>query len=911
MFRVKFAKLLVISTIAVVALLAIRQVWSATNPSGADLSTLASRSGPQKPLQTAVAEDAAGRVVVKFMDEASVRLRSDRLISLTGFDVIEADSHLRTYYTNGQLRSLFSKFDETRLTRDRELLQLKSGQRLSDLAGYYVVETSSASEAASLIDRLNALKIVEIAYFEPNPEEAADIDPPTPDYQTFQDYREAAPDGVDADFANSLPGGDGTGVKIIDIENNWQTTHEDLEKAINGVIGGYPGGGTSGYHGTAVIGELIAGDNGYGVTGICPGADIGMVSVTTVSTAEALYTAIDNLDPGDMILIELHAPGPRYNFSPRLDQLGYVCMEYWQANFDAIQYAWAKGIVVIEAAGNGAEDFDDLAMYGQLFDTTYRNSHAIIAGAGYPPASGSDRMRQSFSNHGARVNLQGYGSGVYTCGYGTLFNGGGDLDQYYTATFSGTSSASPIVTGAAACLQGYYVANFGTMLTSDMIRDALVPTGSPQLGDTFAHIGPRPNLAAAISILAPPPSLYTSPILVDTAVADGALETVPLWLHNRSNAVSLDFEIIASDSLNVKGTSSWLATWPSTGTIAPADSIQVTVEIDASSLEDRFARYKGVLDISWGIGGSSLDSSTYVPVYLTVPCNDLTYTAYNSQDSSQPEYSWVSARDLGTRISPTAFYISGTADPLDDGTAGPRNIGFSFPFYDTTYARFYVGVNGAISFTDSALNVNGYYSGIELPGAPFATVVAPFWGDLVFPEGHPEAGVYLYNPPSYDSLVVEWYHPRSFNAEGDSIINFEIILTKWGEIKFQYRSVGVSGMGATVTVGIGGEDCQALDFETTAEGAYSGVDDSLAIQFAFPDRVYIMAGNVNASGGVDITDLVYLVSYMFQGGPAPQPIEAANVNCSDGPPDIADLVYLVDYMFNAGPAPCYYWQITP
>ena len=161
---------------------------------------------------------------------------------------------------------------------------------------------------------------------------------------------------------------------------------------------------------------MIAGDNDYGVTGICPGADIGMISVQDRSTAEALYLATANLLPGDIILIELHAPGPHYNFQIRPDQLGYICMEYWQANFDAILYAWAKGIVVIEAGGNGGEDYDDFDLYASLFDTTYRNSHAIIIGAGYEAASPFDLEKYSWSNYGQRVNLQGYGGGVYTTG---------------------------------------------------------------------------------------------------------------------------------------------------------------------------------------------------------------------------------------------------------------------------------------------------------------------------------------------------------------------------------------------------------------------------------------------------------------------------------------------------------------
>ncbi|MEA1981414.1 MAG: S8 family serine peptidase, partial [candidate division Zixibacteria bacterium] len=461
-------------------------------------------------------------VVIKFKDNYKVRSGKNRLYSKLGLDIQKANEYLTPHYNNN-FRRLFNNKSVASNDRKKEILQGKSHQELADLNSYYFVNVQNTIEAENLINNLNDLNYVEIAYFEPTPEPAGDIDPPTPDYQPNQDYREAAPAGVDADYLNTLPGGNGSGVKIIDIEGGWQDTHEDLDKAFGGLIAGEMLSDPSWTnHGTAVIGEMIAGDNGYGVTGICPGADIGMVSIGSLSTAEALITAADTLNPGDVILIELHAPGPHYNFENRPDQLGYVCMEYWQANFDAIVYAWTKGIIVVEAAGNGAEDFDDIFIYNHLFDTTSRNSHAIIVGAGYPASSSSNLQKHGFSNYGERVNLQGYGSGVYTTGYGGLFDGGGDEDQYYTSSFSGTSSASPIVTGAVTCLQGYYKANnIGAQMTSDQIRDALVSTGTPQLGNTTEHIGPRPDLLGAISVLPNPMSIYTNPIVLDTVLDEG------------------------------------------------------------------------------------------------------------------------------------------------------------------------------------------------------------------------------------------------------------------------------------------------------------------------------------------------------------------------------------------------------
>ena len=62
-------------------------------------------------------------------------------------------------------------------------------------------------------------------------------------------------------------------------------------------------------------------------------------------------------------------------------------------------------------------------------------------------------------------------------------------------------------------------------------------------------------------------------------------------------------------------------------------------------------------------------------------------------------------------------------------------------------------------------------------------------------------------------------------------------------------------------------------------------------------------GDANGSGAVDIDDVVYLIGYIFSGGPPP--VEAnccgdANGSCGV---DIDDVVYEIGYIFSGGPAP--------
>jgi len=78
--------------------------------------------------------------------------------------------------------------------------------------------------------------------------------------------------------------------------------------------------------------------------------------------------------------------------------------------------------------------------------------------------------------------------------------------------------------------------------------------------------------------------------------------------------------------------------------------------------------------------------------------------------------------------------------------------------------------------------------------------------------------------------------------------------------------------------------------------AYGG---SSAIQFG---SAYT-CGDANSDGAIDISDAVYLIAYIFSGGPAPSPLAAADANC-DSAVDISDAVYSIAYIFTGGPAPC-------
>ncbi len=63
-----------------------------------------------------------------------------------------------------------------------------------------------------------------------------------------------------------------------------------------------------------------------------------------------------------------------------------------------------------------------------------------------------------------------------------------------------------------------------------------------------------------------------------------------------------------------------------------------------------------------------------------------------------------------------------------------------------------------------------------------------------------------------------------------------------------------------------------------------------------------LGGDVDHSGGIDVSDLGYMVDYLFRGGPPPPCDEEGDVDGSGGI-DVSDLGYIVDYLFRGGPPP--------
>lgn len=473
-------------------------------------------------------------LVVMTTSDAQLRTSEAGVRSLGGADVSSLSSLLSAQ--GATLEPLFGSSEE-RLERDVSETSALPGEEIPELSNYYRVKAEDA-QLERLAENLLQDPLVEAAYIKPAPEPAVEVleretldteelntmtpsgqeaPPATADFTSRQGYLNASPEGVDAPYAWTLLGGRGAGIGVIDIEGGWNFAHEDLTQNQGGVIAGTQRNDWVN-HGTAVVGEIGGDRNNFGVTGICPDANVRAVSIFGVGTAAAIKKAADASKKGDIILIELHAPGPE---ATGQGQVGYVAMEWWPDNFAAIRYAVAKGVIVVEAAGNGGVNYDAAiynvrpngfpASWKNPFNPSNPSSGAVLVGAGAPPPGthgrnhGPDRSRLGFSNYGARVDVQGWGREVTTTGYGDL-QGGGNKNLWYTDRFSGTSSASPIVVGALGCVQGVLRAQGATLLTSPAARNLLRSTGAPQQDapgrPKTQRIGNRPNLRQAIPKIA-------------------------------------------------------------------------------------------------------------------------------------------------------------------------------------------------------------------------------------------------------------------------------------------------------------------------------------------------------------------------------------------------------------------------
>ena len=214
-------------------------------------------------------------------------------------------------------------------------------------------------------------------------------------------------------------------------------------------------------HGTAVAGVVAArGDNGLGLSGVCPNCSLMAVRLlgdqvgSGLSTAEAFERAVDE---GAAVINNSWGPA-RSRYFPLS-----------QAERDAFDHARTAGrgglgTVIVFAAGNSTAN---------VSSDPYASHPFVIAVA----ASSNLDDWASYSNYGREIDVAApsLGGTVQQDNYGIwtadVTGANGYTADAYTSDFSGTSAASPVVAGLAGLLLSAY-----PQLTAEQVR--LVLTSS-------------------------------------------------------------------------------------------------------------------------------------------------------------------------------------------------------------------------------------------------------------------------------------------------------------------------------------------------------------------------------------------------------------------------------------------------
>lgn len=278
-------------------------------------------------------------------------------------------------------------------------------------------------------------------------------------------------------------------------------------------------------HGTHVAGTIGARDNGVGVVGVAPGARLWAVRVFDSSGRGTTSSVICGIDwvaqwvvqhPGRPIVANMSLRGYDDYSGPRgCDADG---RDPRDPEHQAICTANAAGVVFVVAAGNEHDDTDNYipARYDEVitvaaitdFDGAPGSISTQSAVGGCTPPSGAEKddTFAHYSNFGAAVDIVAPGTCIRSLAPGTG-------ETVRTAVMSGTSMATPHVTGAVARYLAAHPDADADRVRRQVIASGTLDWASSTDPDRLAHPG-RPLLrlvdAAALSTDVPGVDLWPS-----------------------------------------------------------------------------------------------------------------------------------------------------------------------------------------------------------------------------------------------------------------------------------------------------------------------------------------------------------------------------------------------------------------
>jgi subtilisin family serine protease len=481
-------------------------------------------------------------------------------------------------------------------------------------------------------------------------------------------------------------------------------------------------------HGTHVAGTIgAAGNNGVGVVGVnwnvrlmaCKFLDADGFGSTSGAVACLQYFATMYDRGVNLVATNNSWGGGGFSFALR----------------DAIDQHRQRGILFVAAAGNSTRD-NDLSV---SYPANYYLPNVISVAA----TTRNDGLA-SFSNFGRRtVHLGAPGAEILS----TVPGGG-------YATFSGTSMASPHVTGVAALLKAQDPGR-----DWKTIKNLLLTGGDPVPAGTNINFLTRRRLNARGSMTCANQVILAPLLPLAGAPGTTAVVGIPVdlaMLHINCGLPNGDLQVLVNGGPQ-----------------------NITLLDDGSGADQE--------------AGDGIYSGQWIPA------------TSGAQTLQLPDGTNIAIQVLSPYVhSPVAFNyrnITGQRlDLADDGVAF-QSTPFAIPFGGGSFTGWFIGDNGNVLFVGTLPSSTNS----PLPIPQGGTLVAPFWDDLIADNG---AIFYeVLGAPGSRELVVEWRNYGNWNCNFGDAITFQVVFFEnSSDILFNYLDTDFTTCdaraGASATVGV-------------------------------------------------------------------------------------------------------------
>ncbi len=268
--------------------------------------------------------------------------------------------------------------------------------------------------------------------------------------------------------------------------------------------------------------------------------------------------------------------------------------------------------------------------------------------------------------------------------------------------------------------------------------------------------------------------------------------------------------------------------------------------------------------------------------------DDFGHEWIDSDEPCGPPVDWIDISGVGTQV-----YLD------DDDYAGPISVGFSFPFYENNYSSLYIGSNGVLTFGSG--NTEWTNTGIPNPSTP-NNFIAMYWDDLRPPSG---GNIYYYRDTANNRFIVSFVGvPFYYYGGGTGSATFEAVLYPDGDIELHFATMNGGSHGLTsATIGI--ENINANDgLQIVYDASYMRSNLSIDISTGKWLSVSPCSGTVPGSGGSFVSTVTFDATELVDG------TYTGRVDLDSDDPDTPNIDIAVTFIVGESSAGTIYGTVT-